>query len=225
MSHGIPRLKLWCPHCGILSLLVPARNRIVLIDPRDHVILFWRPGSGIIRNTSLLLKSYMAYAWCVKFLKVCRWGIPLFDNSITQANNMFTRSFWMNRILIICTILLFIQSETSSGDTLFAMSIAIGSLMNCISCSRVLLKSYCTGFSNTWKQEMSRINLTIYSHRFHDIQASSLSLSHSIRWKAYPGREKTSRAWSEHWQWIALRFLTAPRMTGELRRKEPLMKW
>jgi len=61
---------------------------------------------------------------------------------------------------------------------------------------------------------MSRINSTINSHRYHDIRASSASPSHSIRWNAAPGREKWSGAWTEHRQWIALRFLTAPRITG-----------
>jgi len=36
---------------------------------------------------------------------------------------------------------------------------------------------------------------------------------------------KHIRAWSEHWWWRALRFLTAPRMPGKPRRKQPLMKW
>jgi len=36
---------------------------------------------------------------------------------------------------------------------------------------------------------------------------------------------KRSGAWSGHCQWIALRFLTTPKMMGKLRRKQPLMKW
>jgi len=72
---------------------------------------------------------------------------------------------------------------------------------------------------------MSRINLTLNSHQYHHIQASSASLNHSIPWKAAPGRAKRSRAWSEYRQWIPLQFLTAPRMTGKLWLKQPLMKW
>ena len=127
---------------------------------------------------------------------------------------MVTRRFWMNLISITGTLLVFIQSEISSGNTLFAMSITFGNLMNCISCSWVLSKIHCTGCWNSWNLEMSRINLTIDSHQYHNIRASSTSPIHSIRWKAAHGREKRSRAWSEHWQWIVLQFLTAPRMRG-----------
>jgi len=77
-------------------------------------------------------------------------------------------------------------------------------LMNSISCSWVQFRTDCTGCSNTWKLEMSRINLTIDSHQYHDMQASDASLNHLIRWKVTPGRELTSRGWSEHWQSIAL---------------------
>jgi len=125
---------------------------------------------------------------------------------------------------MFCTLVMFIQSATSSGNSLSAMSIAFGTLMNCISCSWVQLTMYCTGCSNTWKLEMSKINLTIDSHQYHDIQASSASLNHSIGWKVAPGRAKRPGAWSEHCQWIAVQYLTAPRMTGKLRRKQSLMK-
>jgi len=173
------------------------------MDSRDNVILFSQPGSGIIQNKSWLLKSHMADAQCVKIQKVRRCDIPLFDHSITQEIRMFTGSFWMKLISMFCTLLVFIQSTTCSGNTLSAMYIAFGSLMNCISCSRVQLKTYCTGCIHTWKRKMWRINLTIDSHRYHDSQASSASPNHSIEWKAAPGREKRSGAWSDHWQWIA----------------------
>jgi len=125
---------------------------------------------------------------------------------------------------MLCTLMVFIQSATSSGNSLSAMSIAMGSLMNCISCSIVQLMIYCTDCSNTSKLEVSRINLTIDSHRYHVIQASSTSHNHFIHWKAHPGRENTSGAWYEHWHWIALQFLTAPRMQGKLWWKQPLIK-
>jgi hypothetical protein len=68
---------------------------------------------------------------------VCRWGIPLFDDWITQGISMVTQSSWTNLILMISKLLVFIQTDTGSGNTLSAMSIAFGSLMDCISCSVV----------------------------------------------------------------------------------------
>jgi len=165
----------------------------------------------------------MAHAQYVKFLKVCRWGIPLFNNSITQEISMVTWSFWMNRISMFWTHLAIIQSKTSSGITLSAKYIGSGSLMNCISCSWDDLRTYCTGCSNTWKSEMSTIDLTIDSHWYHDIRASWSSLNHSIRWKEAPGRERISGAWSDHWLLIELQILTARRMTGRWRQKRPLI--
>jgi len=97
--------------------------------------------------------------------------------------------------------------------------------MNYISCCLVELKTYCTGCSNTCKLEMSRINLTIDSHRCHNIPASIPFLNHLIQWKVAPSKVKRSIEWSEHWQWIALQFMSAPRMRGKLRRKQHRMKW
>jgi len=192
--HGIRQLDQCCPHSGILTSLALAWNGIVLLDSRDNGIFFWLPGSGIIQYKSWLGKSHMAHAQCVKFLKERRWGIQLFDHLITQEMSMFTWSFWTKLILMFCTLLVFIQSATSSGNTLSVMSIAFGSLMNSVSCSWGWLKTYCTGCSNTWKLEMSRINLTINSHHNHHIQASSASLNPLIQWKAAPGRHKKSAA-------------------------------
>jgi len=72
---------------------------------------------------------------------------------------------------------------------------------------------------------MSRINLTMDSHRNHDIRASRTCLHHWLRWNAAPGRETRSGAWSEHWKWIEMPFLTAARMTGKRLWNQPLMKW
>ena len=130
---GIPRLEQCCPHSGILTSLVLAWNGSVMMDSRDNVILFWLPGLGIIQNKSWFLKSHMAYARCVKFLMVRQWGIQRFDHLITHEISMFTWSFWTILISMFCTLLVFIQSATSSGNTLSAMSITFGSLMNCIS--------------------------------------------------------------------------------------------
>jgi len=107
-THGILRLEQCSPHSGILASLALDRNGIVLRDPRDNVILFWLPGSGIIQNKSLLLKSYIAHAWCGNFLKVGRWGIQLFDHLITNEIGMFTWSVWTKLIWMFCTLLVFI---------------------------------------------------------------------------------------------------------------------
>jgi len=86
-----------------------------------------------------------------------------------------------------CNILVFIQSGSSSSNTLSAVSTDFGGLMNCISCSCVQLETYCTGCSNTRKLEMSRINLTLNSHQYHHIWASSASLHQLVCWTAAPG--------------------------------------
>ena len=121
--HGILWLEQCCLHFGILTSLALAWNGILLMDSRVNVILSWLHGSGIIQNKSWLLRFHMAHARCVKFLKVHRWGIPLFDNLKSQEICKFTRSFWTKLILMFCTLLLFIQSATSSGNTQSAMSI------------------------------------------------------------------------------------------------------
>jgi len=136
-KHGIPRLELCFLNFSILISLAPAWNGIVQMNSSENVTLCWLPGSGIIRNKSWLLKSHMAHVRCVKFLKVHRWGIQLFDHSITQETSIFTRSYCRTRILILCTLSVSTQSATSSGNSLSAMSIAFGILMNCISCSWV----------------------------------------------------------------------------------------
>jgi len=137
MKHGIPRLQLYCLNFGILSSLALASNGIVLMNSMDNVTLWWLPGLGIIRNKSWLLKSHMADAQCVNFLKVRQWGIQLFNHSKTQETNIFTRSCRRTIILMLCTLSVSTQSATSSGNTLSAMSISFGSLINCISCSWV----------------------------------------------------------------------------------------
>ena len=80
-----------------------------MMDSAVNVILIWQPGSGIIRNKSLLLKSRMAHALCVKFLKVHRWVIALFDHLTTHKIAMRTGSFWTNQLLMICTFLVFVD--------------------------------------------------------------------------------------------------------------------
>jgi len=135
--HGFLWLELCCPDWGILTYLVLTWQGILLIDSRDNVILFWQPGLGIIQNISWALKYQMAHARCVKIVTVRQWDIPLFNYSIIQELWMFTRSFWMNLLSMFCTLLGFIPSTTSSGNSLSAMSIGFGGQMNCISCSWV----------------------------------------------------------------------------------------
>jgi len=64
----------------------------------------WLPGSGILLNKSCLLKSHMAHARCVKFLKVRQWDMQLFDHLITQETSIFTRSCWRTIILMLRTL-------------------------------------------------------------------------------------------------------------------------
>jgi len=133
--HGVPQSELCSLNWGILTSLATAWNRIVQMDSSDKVTVFRLHGSGIIRNTSWLLKCHMAHARCVKFPRMRTLDIPLVDHSITQGTSICTWSSWRTIILMLCTILLSTQSATSYGNTLSAMSIGFGSLMNCISCS------------------------------------------------------------------------------------------
>jgi len=66
--------------------------------------------------------------------KCALMGNSSFDHSITQDISMLSQSFWTNIISMFRTLLVCIQSDTSSGNTLSAMSIGFGSLMYCISC-------------------------------------------------------------------------------------------
>jgi hypothetical protein len=97
-------LELCCLNLGILTLLATAWNGIVQMDSNDNVTLYWLPGSGIIQNNSWLLKSHMAYARCVKFMKVRQWGIDLFNHSMTQETSIFTWTCWWTIILLLCTL-------------------------------------------------------------------------------------------------------------------------
>ena len=139
------------------------------MESRDNVILFGRPGSGIIQNKSWLVRSDMAHAQCVIFPKARRWDNAQFYHSITQEIRMITQRFWMKLILMVCTLLVFIQCATSSGKTIYAMCIGFRSLMNCISFPWIYLTANYTDSSNPLKLEMCRINLTIDSHWYNDI--------------------------------------------------------
>jgi hypothetical protein len=133
-NHGIPKLERCCFDLGIFNSLALAWNGIVQMDSSDNVTLCWLPGLGIILNMSWLLKSHMAHARFVKFLNVHRWSIHLAYHTMTQETSIFSQSCWQTIILMLFSLLVSTQSATSSGHTLCAMSIAFGSLMNCISC-------------------------------------------------------------------------------------------
>ena len=121
-------------HHGIAG---PSLDRIVRMDSSDNITLYWLPGSEIIQNKLCLHKSNMADVQWAKFRNVRRWGIPLFDHWMTQESSVCTQSCWRRTILMLYTLQVSTQSATSSGNSHSAMSIAFGSLMNCISCSWV----------------------------------------------------------------------------------------
>jgi len=195
------------------------------MDSSDNVTHCWLPGLGIIRIESWLLKSHIAHTWCLKFITVHRWGIQLFEHSITKQTSIFSQSCGRRMIWMLCTLSVSIQCANSSGNMVSAMAIGFGILMNCISCSWVQLKTDWTDCSNTWNLEMSRINVTINSHWCHDILASSTSLNHSIYWIAAPGYIKRSVEWSKHWQWNPLLFLSGQCMTGKWQWRLSQMIW
>jgi len=62
-------------------------------------------------------------------------GIQLVEHSMTPEISMLTQSWGTKLPLMFCKLFVFIQSATSSGNSLSAMAISFGSLMNCISCS------------------------------------------------------------------------------------------
>jgi len=102
--HGIPRLELCCPDLGSLTSPAPAWNWIMEMDSSHNVTIFWLPGSGIIWNKSWLLKTHMAHARCGKFLKLRRWGTPLFDHWRTHESSICTRSCSWTVRLMLCTL-------------------------------------------------------------------------------------------------------------------------
>jgi len=195
------------------------------MDSTDNVIFFWWPRLGIIQKKSWLLNSHMAYAWCVKFVKVPQWGIPLFDQSVTQDLSMITRSFWMNLISMICTLLVFYSIWNQFWQYSLRNVYHLWQPDEVHQLFLGLVKDWLHYLFKYLKLEMSRVDLTKGSHRYHGIRASSASVNYKIKWRAAPGREERSGAWSEHWYWTVLRFFTAPRMAGELQQKQSLRKW
>jgi len=103
-QHGIPQLELCRFNLGILTSLALAWNGIVQMDSSNNITVCWLPGSGIIRNKLWFLKSDMAHARSVKFLKVRWWGIQLFNHSIAQQTSIFTWSCWRTIIFMLCKL-------------------------------------------------------------------------------------------------------------------------
>jgi len=64
------------------------------MDSRDNGMSCLLPALGIIQNKLRLLKSHMAHAQCMRFLKVRLWGIHHFNHFITSEIGMFTSRFW-----------------------------------------------------------------------------------------------------------------------------------
>jgi hypothetical protein len=79
--------------------------------------------------------AQVSYASCLmcQVAECAPLGHLMFDNMITREISMSTWSFLMKLLLMFCTLLVSIQLATSSSNTLCAMTIAFGSLMNCIS--------------------------------------------------------------------------------------------
>jgi hypothetical protein len=104
MKHQMTQLGLCCLSIVILRLLALAWNGIVQIDYSDNVNLCWLPGLGVIQTKSWLLKSHLAHAWCVKFLKVRWWGIELFAHSINQETSILSLTCRSTIILMLCIL-------------------------------------------------------------------------------------------------------------------------
>jgi len=132
-KHNIPQFEQCRPYSEILPKLALSWNGIMLMDFRDNVTHFLMPRLWIIKNKSWLLNSHMACMQCVKFLMVCWLGIQHCKHLITQEISIFSWSCWTKLILMFCILLVFIQSATSSGNTLSAISFNFGSLINSIS--------------------------------------------------------------------------------------------
>ena len=64
-------------------------------------------------------------------------GLPGNIANTIEEISMYTCRVWTKLILMFYTLLVFIQSDPSSCNTLFAMSISFGCLLNCISSSWV----------------------------------------------------------------------------------------
>lgn len=186
------------------------------MESSNNVSLHWLPGLGIIQNMSWIIKSHLADARWLTVRKVCPWGIQLLNHSIIEETSIYTRTCWRTRILMLSIIQVSAKSVTSSGNTISAISIAFGSLMNCINCSWYQLNSYCTGSSNTKQLGMFRINVRIDSHSCHNIPASSTSLTNSIQWKLPPAEIQRYVEGSEHWQQTLVQFLLSTSRTGKL---------
>jgi hypothetical protein len=91
---------------------------------------------------------------------------------------------WTTRIIMFYPLFVFIQYATSSGNSLTAIFICFRGLMSCINSSWVMLNTDCNGCSDTWKLDMTTINLTIHSDRYHEIQVSGISPNDSIELNA-----------------------------------------
>jgi hypothetical protein len=128
-------------HSMVGTVLSPPRDRVItgcgskgncldrFTRECNHLLGAWLRDYA---EQSMMHNSYKCHAQWLKLPKVGGRGIPHFEYSITQVMSMDTRKLWTNYIFIFYTLLVFIESMTSSGNTLSAMAIAFCSLMNCI---------------------------------------------------------------------------------------------
>lgn len=150
------------------------------MDSHANAIIFSLLALWIDQNKSWLLQSHMAHAGCGKWQKVSPRGNPLFDHSITEDISIFGWCVTSQLISTFSTLLVFMQTQTSSGHTLRTMRMDVGTLINCIGFVMILLGTCSTGCSSRRKQPMLRINLTVNSDQTHDVQTSTAILMDTI---------------------------------------------
>ena len=104
--------------------------------------------------------SYSSWLKCVISNSVLMGHLSLCQQ-ITQEIRKFSLSVWGKLIWMLCKLFVFTQSPTSFGNTLSAMCISSGSILNFSCCFWIWLKTYWTGCWHSWKPQMSAINLTV----------------------------------------------------------------
>jgi len=153
------------------------------MDSTDNVTLCWLPGSGIIQDKRWLLKSHMALTKYVNYVHLHGKGIQLFEQSMSHEFNRCSQPSLGTWMLMLWSLLVLAQFATIFGNMLSALSIGIVSLINCISCCLVWLRTYWIGYSNTWELEIYTINATVDPHQYLDIRVSNDAITQSMHSK------------------------------------------
>jgi len=135
----LPRLSMmWfilsCPYSGIKTYHILPWDGIILRNFRDIDNLVPLPGLRIMQNKSRMLTSHIMNLWYLKLRMVCLWHVQQFHQSITQVICTSTSVFWSKWIRMYCTPIVLIQSATSAGHSLSALSIGFRSLLDCTDC-------------------------------------------------------------------------------------------